>query len=169
MLLGDEEDKLGTKLSTVEPYTTMESSIYAIFTKAYVKAATSMNMTRVAAVAPFGLCFSSKGVRNSVLGPSVPEIDLILQSEMVKWRILGRNSMVKGSKAQEVMCLGLVDGGLEQSSSIVIGGLLLEDNLLEFDLETSMLRFSCSLLLKETTCSTLQIFKTCLCQLLMFS
>ncbi|XVF82224.1 hypothetical protein PTKIN_Ptkin16aG0028100 [Pterospermum kingtungense] len=78
MLLGDEGGKLGTKLSTIEPYTTMESSIYAIFTKAYVKAVTSMNITRVAAMAPFGLCFSSKGVRNSILGPLVPGIDLIL-------------------------------------------------------------------------------------------
>ncbi|XVF28913.1 hypothetical protein REPUB_Repub15cG0073600 [Reevesia pubescens] len=152
MLLGSEEGRLGTKLSTIVPYTTMESSIYAIFSKAYVKAATIMNMTRVAAVAPFELCFNSIGVENSMLGPLVPEIDLILQSEMVKWRIRGMNSMVKVSK--EVMCLGLVDGGLEQSSPIVIGGLQLEDNLLEFDLGSSMLGFSSLLLLKETSCST---------------
>ncbi|XWS35033.1 hypothetical protein CRYUN_Cryun21dG0091100 [Craigia yunnanensis] len=148
----DKSMLLASKLSTIVPYTTMESSIYAIFSKAYVKAATFMNMTMVAAVAPFGLCFSSKGVGNSMLGPLVPEIDLILQSEMVKWRIHGRNSMVKVSK--EVMCLGLVDGGFEQSSPIVIGGLQLEDNLLEFDLGSFMLGFSSSLLLKETTCST---------------
>ncbi|XP_021291525.1 basic 7S globulin 2-like [Herrania umbratica] len=153
MLLGDEEGKLGTKLSTIVPYTTMKSSIYAIFSKAYGKAAESMNMTRVAAVAPFELCFSSKGVENTILGPLVPEIDLVLQSEMVKWRIQGRNSMVKVSN--QVMCLGFLDGGLEQSSSIVIGGLQLEDNLLEFDVGSSMLGFSSSLLLKETTCSTI--------------
>ncbi|KAK6255021.1 hypothetical protein SCA6_016326 [Theobroma cacao] len=153
MLLGDEEGKLGTKLSTIVPYTTVKSSIYAIFSKAYAKAADSMNMTRVAAVAPFELCFSSKGVENTILGPLVPEIDLILQSEMVKWRIQGRNSMVQVSN--QVMCLGFLDGGLEQSSSIVIGGLQLEDNLLEFDVGSSMLGFSSSLLLKETTCSTI--------------
>ncbi|XVE81503.1 hypothetical protein DITRI_Ditri15bG0069700 [Diplodiscus trichospermus] len=150
-LIGDKEGKLGTKLSTIVPYTTMESSIYAIFAKAYVKAAALMNMTRVEAVAPFGLCFSyNKKVENSM---PVPEIDLILQSEMVKWRILGKNSMVKVSK--DVKCLGLVDGGVEQSSPIVIGGLQLEDILFEFDLGTSMLGFSSSWLLKETTCSTL--------------
>ncbi|XVE84907.1 hypothetical protein DITRI_Ditri17bG0049200 [Diplodiscus trichospermus] len=76
MLLG----KSGTKLSTIVPYTTMESSIYAIFSKAYVKAAIALNMTRLAAVAPFGLCFSSKQVGDSMAGPPVPEIDLILQS-----------------------------------------------------------------------------------------
>lgn len=65
----DQGGKSGTKLSTIQPYTTMESSVYATFSKAYIKAATFMNMTRVAAVAPFGLCFSSN------LGPLVPEID----------------------------------------------------------------------------------------------
>ncbi|OMO74346.1 Peptidase A1 [Corchorus olitorius] len=148
----DKSMLLGTKLSTVLPYTTMESSIYAIFSKAYVKATESMNMTRVAAVSPFELCFNSQeGVENSRLGPVAPEIDLILQSEMVKWKINGRNSMVRVSN--EVMCLGILDGGLEQSSSIVIGGLQLEDNVLEFDLGSSMLGFSSSLLLKETSCS----------------
>ncbi|MFQ6670834.1 hypothetical protein Gotur_035585 [Gossypium turneri] len=140
-----EQGKLEAKLSTVVPYTTMVSSVYAIFSKAYVEAATKMNMTRVETVAPFGLCFSSKG-------PLVPEIDLVLQSEMVKWRIQGRNSMVKVS--EESMCLGFLDGGLEQSSPIVIGGLQMEDNLLEFDIGSSMLGFSSSLLLKETTCSS---------------
>ncbi|TYI84198.1 hypothetical protein E1A91_D05G347600v1, partial [Gossypium mustelinum] len=140
-----EHGKLEAKLSSVVPYTTMVSSVYAIFSKAYVEAATKMNMTRVETVAPFGLCFSSKG-------PLVPEIDLVLQSEMVKWRIQGRNSMVKVS--EESMCLGFLDGGLEQSSPIVIGGLQMEDNLLEFDIGSSMLGFSSSLLLKETTCSS---------------
>ncbi|KAB2084600.1 hypothetical protein ES319_A05G345100v1 [Gossypium barbadense] len=130
-----EQGKLEAKLSTVVPYTTMVSSVYAIFSKAYVEAATKMNMTRVETVAPFGLCFSSKG-----------------HCEMVKWRIQGRNSMVKVS--EESMCLGFLDGGLEQSSPIVIGGLQMEDNLLEFDIGSSMLGFSSSLLLKETTCSS---------------
>ncbi|KAK8579425.1 hypothetical protein V6N13_142637 [Hibiscus sabdariffa] len=139
------EGRLEAKLSTTVPYTTMESSIYATFCKAYVEAAALMNMTRVATVAPFGLCFSSEG-------GLVPEIDLVLQSEMVKWRIQGRHSMVKVS--QERICLGVLDGGLEQGSPIVIGGIQMEDNLLEFDLDSSMLGFSSSLLLKGTTCSS---------------
>ncbi|KAL4335964.1 hypothetical protein GQ457_07G016540 [Hibiscus cannabinus] len=141
------EAKLEAKLSTVVPYTKMESSIFAMFSKAYVEAAAGMNMTRVVNVAPFGLCFSWKGDRDSV-----PEIELVLQSEMVKWRIQGRNSMVKVSG--ESMCVGVLDGGPEQSSPIVMGGLQMEDNLLEFDIGSSMLGFSSSLLLKETTCSS---------------
>ncbi|KAJ6904140.1 aspartic proteinase GIP2 [Populus alba x Populus x berolinensis] len=147
----------GTKISTTVPYTTLESSIYSSFIEAYKEAATNnyfLNMTLVAPVAPFGLCFSSKEVPSSMLlGPMVPAIDLVLQSEMVKWRVHGRNAMVP--VLDEVMCLGFLDGGFKSktSSSIVIGGFQLEDNLLEFNLGTSMLGFSSSLLTRHTSCS----------------
>ncbi|GLT78435.1 hypothetical protein SLA2020_499710 [Shorea laevis] len=145
-LVPDEQGRGGTKLSTTVPYTSMESSIYVAFTKAYAKAAALMNMTMAEPVAPFGLCFSSKGI-----GGSVPEIDLVLQSEMVKWRIDEGNSMVRVS--EEVICLGFVDGGVEQESSIVIGGLQLEENFLEFDAGGSRLGFSSSLLMRGKSCS----------------
>ncbi|XP_068333891.1 probable aspartic proteinase GIP2 [Pyrus communis] len=143
--LGIEEGKI--KLSTIVPYTTMESSIYATFTKAYEQAATSMNITRVSPVAPFGQCFSSRENDGTLVGPKVPAIDLVLQSEMVKWRIHGRNSMVQVS--DEVMCLGFLDGGLNLKTSMVIGGYQLEDTLLHFDVGASRLGFtqqSCSVL-----------------------
>ena len=143
------KDEGRTELSSVVPYSTMESSIYEIFTKAYLQAAMAMNMIRVDSVGPFGLCFSSKG-NGSKAGPNVPSVDFVLQSEMVKWRIHGRNSMVKVNS--EVMCLGFVDGGLNPRNPIVIGGHQLEDVLLQFDLETSMLGFSDSLLTKDTSC-----------------
>ncbi|KAL0457265.1 UNVERIFIED_CONTAM: putative aspartic proteinase GIP2 [Sesamum latifolium] len=142
---------LSTKISTVVPYTTMESKIYGTFVEAYVKAATSMNLTLVTPVAPFEICFSSKGVENQRIGPNVPIIDLVLQSEMVKWRIYGRNSMVPVS--DEVMCLGFLDGGLSPKDSIVIGGYQIEDYLLEFNLGNSMLGFSSSLLTGQKGCS----------------
>lgn len=135
-----------TKLSTIVPYATMESSIYATFAKAFMKAAAaaSRDMSVVAPVAPFGLCFSSKGFN----GSAVPVIDFVLQSEMVKWRIYGSNSMVKVN--EEVMCLGFLDGGSDLTSSIVLGGFQLEDNVMDFDLGTSMLGFSA---LRGTCCS----------------
>ncbi|KAL0414590.1 UNVERIFIED_CONTAM: putative aspartic proteinase GIP2 [Sesamum radiatum] len=142
---------LSTKISTVVPYTTMESKIYGTFVEAYVKAATSMNLTLVTPVAPFEICFSSKGVENQRIGPNVPIIDLVLQSEMVKWRIYGRNSMVPVS--DEVMCLGFLDGGLSPKDSIVVGGYQIEDYLLEFNLGNSMLGFSSSLLMGQKGCS----------------
>ncbi|KAG5560085.1 hypothetical protein RHGRI_003395 [Rhododendron griersonianum] len=141
----------GTKLSTIVPYTTMETTIYETFTKAYVTAAAATNVTRVASVAPFGVCFSSSGIGKTHVGPAAPAVDLVMQSEMVRWRIHGRNSMVEVSEG--VMCLGFVDGGLSPEASIVIGGYQLEDHLLEFDLATSMFGFSSSLLVRESSCS----------------
>lgn len=141
----------GTLLSSVVPYTTMQSSVYATFESAYLRAAEAMNMTRVSPVGQFGLCFSSGGVGSSPVGPDVPVIELVLQSEMVKWRIYGRNSMVKVNS--DVMCLGFLDGGVNQRNPIVIGGYQLEDVLVQFDFETSMVGFSSSLLMRQSSCS----------------
>ncbi|KAK7303253.1 hypothetical protein RJT34_14155 [Clitoria ternatea] len=140
-----------SQLSTVVPYTTMQSSIYANFKSAYLKAALSVNMTQVPPVAPFGLCFKSNGIGVSQVGPNVPVIDLVMQSEMVKWSIYGRNSMVQVSNG--VMCLGFLDGGLNPGNPIVIGGYQMEDVLLQFDFDTSMVGFSSSLLMRGTSCS----------------
>ncbi|KAJ1405618.1 Xylanase inhibitor, C-terminal [Sesbania bispinosa] len=140
-----------TRLSSIVPYTAMQSSIYATFKTAFMEAAMSMNMTRLAKVAPFELCFSSRDIGESQVGPSVPIIELVLQSEMVKWSIYGRNSMVRVSN--EVMCLGFLDGGLNQRNPIVIGGYQLEDVIVQLDLATSMLGFSSSLLTQNTVYS----------------
>lgn len=61
--------------------------------------------------------------------------------------------MVKVS--DEVMCLGVVDGGVSSSlmASIVIGGHMMENVLMEFDLADSRLGFSSPLLDLGTTCS----------------
>ena len=80
-------------------------------------------------MAPFGACFSSKTIASSMTRPAVPTIDLGLQSKSVYWRIYGANSMVKVK--ENVLCLGVVDGGLKPRTSIVTGGHQLEDNMLE--------------------------------------
>ncbi|KAK7846571.1 basic 7s globulin [Quercus suber] len=139
----------GTKISTVNPYTIMETSIYNAVIKAFIKELA--NVPRVASVAPFGACFSSKNIGGTRVGPAVPQIDFVLQSESVFWRVFGSNSMVQVSN--DVLCLGFVDGGSKPRTSIVIGGYQIEDNLLQFDLATSRLGFSSSLLFQQTTCA----------------
>ncbi|XP_052188331.1 probable aspartic proteinase GIP2 [Diospyros lotus] len=140
----------GTKISTVKPYTVMQTSIYNAVTQAFIKHLGGVS--RVKAVAPFKACFSSKGIGSTRAGPAVPAIDLVLQSESVYWRIFGANSMVRVN--ENVMCLGFVDGGENPRTSIVIGAHQIEDNLLQFDLAASKLGFSSSLLLKETNCGS---------------
>ncbi|KAG6773712.1 hypothetical protein POTOM_021028 [Populus tomentosa] len=98
------------------------------------------------------------------MGPVVPTIDLVLHNKDVVWKIFGSNSMVRIVKkgGVDVWCLAFVDGGVSTtvrgsnwigSPSIVIGGHQLEDNMLQFDLESRKLGFSSSILSKGTTCS----------------
>ena len=107
----------------------MHTSIYKAVLKDFVKKAASGKIIRVASMAPFGACFSSKTIASTMTRPAVPTIDLGLQSKSVYWRIYGANWMVKVK--ENVLCLGVVDGGLKPRTSIVTGGHQLEDNMLE--------------------------------------
>ncbi|KAL9662646.1 hypothetical protein QQ045_027479 [Rhodiola kirilowii] len=149
LLTIDRHGKGGTKLSTVQPYTVMETSIYNTFINAYRKAAAPV--APVAPVKPFGLCYNTKSFKDTYLGPAVPQIDLILHSPGVKWYIYGANSMVHVS--QNVMCLGYVDGGATPRTSIVLGAYQLDQYLLQFDLAASRLGFSVSMRSTRTSCS----------------
>ncbi|RZR79434.1 hypothetical protein BHM03_00005158 [Ensete ventricosum] len=145
----DKDGVGGTKISTVTPYTTLETSIYKAVTNAF--AAALAGVRKVHPVAPFGLCFDPSSIGSTRVGPAVPQIDLVLPSQNVYWRIFGANSMVQVT--DKALCLGFVDAGVEPRTSIVIGGHQLEDNLLQFDLATSRLGFSSSLLFRQTTCA----------------
>ncbi|KAL2922055.1 Basic 7S globulin [Bienertia sinuspersici] len=144
------EDLSSVKISTVDLYSKMETRVYQEFVKGFIKEADILNMMRVPPIGGFELCYGVEGSR------IVPVIDLVLQSEMVKWRIYGHNSMVKVN--EEVMCLGFLDGGNDlNGASIILGTHQIEDNLLEFDLGSSMLGFSSSLLKMRTSCSQLTL------------
>ncbi|PRQ38799.1 putative aspartic peptidase A1 family, xylanase inhibitor [Rosa chinensis] len=148
----------GTKISTVNPYSVLETSLYNPVINAFVKELKRNNIRKVASVAPFGACFNTKDIATTRAGPVVPPIDLVLQSESVYWRIVGANSMV--SVSNEVLCLGFVDGGVDQRTSIVIGGHQMEDNLLLFDLAANKLGFSSSLLSRQTSCANFNFTST---------
>ncbi|GFP83980.1 basic 7s globulin 2 [Phtheirospermum japonicum] len=143
----------GTKISTLQNFTALHNSIYKPFARAFVKAAANMRIKSVANVGPFRACFSSDSISKGPFGPSVPDIDLVLPGKDVYWRIIGANSMVEVDG--KTTCLGFVDGGSIPRTSIVIGAHQLEENLLEFDLVASQLRFSSSLLVQKKMCSGL--------------
>ncbi|XP_057961803.1 probable aspartic proteinase GIP2 [Malania oleifera] len=148
-------DQIGrgrTKISTIDPYTVLETSIYNSFTKLYVEEAMAgADVTRVAPVAPFEVCFSAKTANGSVVRPGMPVIDLVFQSKKVFWRIFETNSMV--AVREGVSCLAFLDGGLNPSASIVIGGYQLQDNFIQFDLESLRFGFTSSLLSRQTSCA----------------
>ncbi|KAJ4722374.1 basic 7S globulin-like [Melia azedarach] len=156
LLSFDKQGMGGTKLSTIIPYTVLHSAIYKALIRDFVKKAAAKKIRRVAAVAPFGACFSSKNIASTKTGPAVPTINLEVKGNNTYWRIYGANSMVRVNK--HVLCLGFVDGGSEPRTSIVLGGHQLENNLLEFDLASSKLGFTSSLLLHNVTCSASRIF-----------
>ncbi|XP_057446648.1 probable aspartic proteinase GIP2 [Lotus japonicus] len=141
----------GTKISTTKPFTVLHSSIYKPLVRGFVKKAADRKIKQVGAVAPFGACFDLSTIGRTGTGLDVPTIDLVLQEENVEWKIYGGNSMVLVKK--NVACLGFVDGGKEAMTSVVIGGSQLQDNLLVFDLDSSKLSFSSSLLLHQARCS----------------
>ncbi|CAI0466330.1 unnamed protein product [Linum tenue] len=146
----------GTKISTVQPYTVLETSIHKAVVTTFAKELSGV--PRVAGVGPFELCYNSVGIGSTRVGPAVPQIDLVLQSSNVYWRIFGANSMVQVKSG--VLCLGFVDGGVNPRTAIVIGGHQVEDNLLQFDLAASRLGFSSSLLSRQTTCSNFNFTST---------
>ncbi|KAL1812226.1 hypothetical protein ACET3Z_022291 [Daucus carota] len=148
----------GTQLTTGNPNTVMRTSIYNAMTAAFINEAAAMNITRVASVAPFGACFDGKTVAGSRLGAKVPVIDLVLQNENIVWTITGSNSMVQAGN--NVLCLGFVDGGKDPRIPIIIGTHQLEDNVLQFDLATSRLGFSNTLLARQTKCSNFNFTST---------
>ncbi|KAJ6422283.1 hypothetical protein OIU84_027272 [Salix udensis] len=146
----------GTRISTIVPYTKLQSSIYKAFTLAFLKeaASPSFNLTTTKPVKPFGVCYPASAVKNTQMGPAVPIIELVLDRQDVVWKMFGSNSMVRVTKKSvDLWCLGFVDGGGIDGPSIVIGGQQLEDNLLQFDLQSKKLGFSSSILSKGTNCA----------------
>lgn len=146
----------GTKISTVNPYTVLQRSIYQAVLRAF-RYEISLVPT-VATVEPFGLCFNSTALGSTRLGPGVPQIELVLHTNNVVWTIFGANSMVQVKEG--VLCLGVVDGGENPMTSIVIGAHQIENNLLQFDLAASKLGFSSTLLGRQTTCSNFNFTST---------
>ncbi|XP_027115500.1 probable aspartic proteinase GIP2 [Coffea arabica] len=144
----------GTKVTTSTPYTLLQTSIFKAFTAAFEQESAALNLSSITPVKPFSLCYEADKIASTRVGPAVPTIDLVLQSDDVFWRIFGPNSMVS-VKVNGVngLCLGFVDGGPNPRTSIVIGGHQIEDNLLQFDLVSNRLGFSSSVLFRSTTCS----------------
>ncbi|XP_062145386.1 gamma conglutin 1-like [Alnus glutinosa] len=127
---------LSSMISTTDPYTVLERSVFKTVSQLFAdKLSDVAGISRVKPpVAPFEVCYDS-----SKIASSVPNVDLVLHTQNVVWRIFGANLMVKAREG--VTCLGLVDGGPRPRASIVIGAYQLEDNLLQFDLARSRLGF----------------------------
>lgn len=141
----------GTRISTTTPFTILHTTIYDAVKTAFINAL-SKNVTVVEPpTKQFGLCFSSKNVRNTNVGPDVPVIDIVFHKKSAFWRIYGSNSVVQVNK--DAICLAFEGQDQTRAPSIDIGGYQLEENLLIFDLVEEKIGFSSSLKLQQTSCS----------------
>ncbi|KAL2922057.1 Basic 7S globulin [Bienertia sinuspersici] len=141
----------GTKLSTIIPYTLIETSIFKALTTSFDKRLKQQfpEAKRVNGVAPFDVCYDSNTLTSTRVGVVVPDIQLVLQNNNVVWTIYASNSIV--TIDANVRCLALVDSGMNPKTSIVLGGYQLEDNFMQFDLAKSRLGFN--YLVFRTRCS----------------
>ncbi|KOM36803.1 hypothetical protein LR48_Vigan03g018400 [Vigna angularis] len=113
----------GTKISTAESYTVLESSIYKLFVQFFINEASAFNLTVAEVVEPFGVCYSAGNLTETRVGPAIPTVDLVMRSEEVFWRIFGGNSMVRIEKGGvDLWCLGFMDSGIRRRTAVVIRG-----------------------------------------------
>ena len=129
--------------------TSLSNYIYIEFRKVFVsEASLAFNLTSVTDhTLSFDLCYEAKDVTTTPMGPSIPTIDLVMHRPDVVWRITGSNSMVRTTRDDADLCLGIMNGGLSMKTSIVIKGYQMEDNFLQFDPESTRLEFTSFLLL----------------------
>ncbi|KAA0064093.1 basic 7S globulin 2 [Cucumis melo var. makuwa] len=145
----------GAKISTSTNYGLLESSIYRAFARVFMKEAAALNFKLINAVKPFGVCYAAKSVGVTAEGHAkAPVVDLVMEKGKVVWKLGGRNTMVRiKKKGVDAWCLGFINGGEFPRTPIVMGGLQMEDHLLQFDLEKFRFGFSSSALTEGTSCS----------------
>ncbi|CAI9097461.1 OLC1v1033893C1 [Oldenlandia corymbosa var. corymbosa] len=137
-----------TMISTINPYTTLEHSIFQSVTQVFAKEFSAIGASQTNAVSPFGACFNKLPrhvTKDGILG--APIIDFVMQNENVTWSINGSNSLFQARPG--IWCLAFVDGGFNPRASIVLGAFQLEDHIVEFDLSRSLLGFTQTVLSKD--------------------
>ncbi|CAH8365334.1 unnamed protein product [Eruca vesicaria subsp. sativa] len=152
----------GAKISTVVPYTVLQTDIYKALASAFTREAKKIGMSQVPGMYEFPgltttlfeICFDEGTSKRNVedfMNVPVIEIGLPGRAGEVKWRFHGANTVVR--VLETVICLAFVDGGKKPNEPMVIGSHQLQDYMIEFDLSTTRMAFSESLLSHKTSCS----------------
>ncbi|KAF8648712.1 hypothetical protein HU200_064766 [Digitaria exilis] len=141
----------GVVLGTTAAYTELRPDVYGPVVGAFDRTLRRSwnNTKRVAAVAPFELCYDSKTLPGPTrIGWLVPEIVLVLEGgRKTNWTFGGLNTMVDVN-GFTAACFGFVkmkpekNGGYGGKPAVVLGGFQMEDHVLHFDLEKRRLGFA---------------------------
>ncbi|KAF0926849.1 hypothetical protein E2562_027433 [Oryza meyeriana var. granulata] len=149
----------GVVLCTRVPYGLLRPDVFRPFVQAFEKGLNRSD-AKVAAVAPFELCYRSSMLGNTRLGYFVPAVRLMLAGGK-NYTMTGTNSMVDVNR--ETACLAFVEmkgvkAGDARSPAVIVGGFQMENILLQFDVEKRRLGFA--RLPFYTSCSNFNFTKT---------
>ncbi|CAH2072389.1 unnamed protein product [Thlaspi arvense] len=113
-----------------------------------------MGLIKYASSGPFKHCFELGGSQREEPGLHLPAIEFGLPGRVgeVKWKFHAENTVV--FVMETVVCLAFVDGGKKPNDLMVIGTHQLQDYMVELDFSRTVLAFSDSLLLHNTSCSS---------------
>nr|GEZ65777.1 basic 7S globulin-like [Tanacetum cinerariifolium] len=101
----------GTRISTTNPYTMLETSIFNTFIEAFANESKNMNLKLSTPAKPFSLCYEAGKLLETNVGPKVPQFDLLMENDVI-WHVFGKNSMVRiVEEGMDVWCLAIVNGG----------------------------------------------------------
>lgn len=147
----------GVALRTAVPFGQLRPDVFRPFVREFEKGLNRSD-AKVAAVAPFPLCYRASMLGNTRIGYFVPAVRLMLAGGK-NYTMTGTNSMVdvKGGKA----CLAFVEmksGDAASSPAVILGGFQMENMLLQFDSEKKRLGFA--RLPFYTSCSNFNFTKT---------
>uniref|UniRef100_A0A0E0JTE6 Peptidase A1 domain-containing protein n=1 Tax=Oryza punctata TaxID=4537 RepID=A0A0E0JTE6_ORYPU len=146
----------GVALHTSVPFGQLRPDVFRPFVREFEKGLNRSD-AKVAAVAPFPLCYRASMLGNTRIGYAVPAVRLMLAGGK-NYTMTGTNSMVdvKGDKA----CLAFVEmkSGDARSPAVILGGFQMENMLLQFDVEKKRLGFA--RLPFYTSCSNFNFTKT---------
>ncbi|CAN6275817.1 unnamed protein product [Urochloa humidicola] len=143
----------GVVLSTTTRFTTLRSDVYSALINAFD--AITRNVPRRKPVPPFQLCYEASGFPMTMVGPAVPDIDLMLDGGGRNWTLPGGNSIVQVDSA--TLCFAFDSMGPEQaaafnSPAVIFGAYQMENSLILFDLEKGTFGTSGLLPARRTNC-----------------
>uniref|UniRef100_J3L7N3 Peptidase A1 domain-containing protein n=1 Tax=Oryza brachyantha TaxID=4533 RepID=J3L7N3_ORYBR len=150
----------GVALHTSIPYGLLRPDVFRPFVQAFEKGLNRSD-AKVAAVAPFALCYRSAMLWNTRTGYFVPAVRLMLAGGN-NYTMTGTNSMVDVNS--KTACLAFVEmkgvkpGDAAGSPAVILGGFQMENIVLQFDVEKQ--RLGLARLPYYTSCSNFNFTKT---------
>lgn len=143
-------------LSTTIPYAQLRGDVYRPFISAFDRAMGSS--AKVAAVAPFELCYNSSKLFLTRFGYLVPDVDVMLEGG-TNFTVVGGNSMAQVNSGTACFAFVRSGGSTGATPAVVIGGFQMENKLVVLDNDKKTFSFTPNLPGRGLTCSNFNFTK----------